>query len=209
MLLDLKTLDTAGATRIATSHTDRSRLPAHISTESRCARDEYGVLPPRMRLVVISVSTFGSIGRAGVGLLAEVGRRVGGSLPGALLDQASWAAPQLAPFARMALGFAVRRGLAESVYRHWTRVRDPADVVPALRPPSPVAASSPVHFVPIAGPAAPVAPALLPLAAAPAQPSHAPPPAPIAGGQSGHAAGVAGLLAQQLFDSLPRPAPAP
>ena len=238
LLLDLKTLDTAGATHIAASHTDRRRLPAHISVERHSTLTQYGVLPPRMRLVIISVSTFGSIGRAGVAFLAEVSRRVGGSLPGALLDQASWAAPQLAPFARMALGFAVRRGLAESVYRYWTRVRDPADVIPALRPPTPAAASGPVRFVPIAGgPASSVAPvpvAMLPpaaaltsllpppappagvaaasaaaAAAAAAQPPHAPPPAPLAGGQSGHAAGVPGLLAQHFFDSLGRPPPAP
>ena len=53
----------------------------------------------------------------------------------ALLDQASWAAPRLAPMIRMALGFAVRRGLAAAVYHWWRRSHAFVQRPPA--PPSP------------------------------------------------------------------------
>ena len=71
-------------------------------------------------------------------------------MPVSLLDSATWAVPRFAPFIRMAVAHAVRRGLAEAVLRHWRRVADPADVlagqgappdpgVPPL-PPLPIAA---------------------------------------------------------------------
>ena len=45
--------------------------------------------------------------------LAELQRRAGPTVPSILLDQATWATPRLASFARMAVGCAVRRGLAD------------------------------------------------------------------------------------------------
>ena len=36
-----------------------------------------------------------------------------------MLPQATWAAPALAPFARMAVAFAVRRGLAQRLSDRW------------------------------------------------------------------------------------------
>ena len=51
------------------------------------------------------------------------------SLAVSLLDSATWAVPRFAPFIRMAVAHAVRRGLAEAVLRHWRRVADPADVL--------------------------------------------------------------------------------
>ena len=71
-------------------------------------------------------------------------------MPVSLLDSATWAVPRFAPFIRMAVAHAVRRGLAEAVLRQWRRVADPADVlagqgappdpgVPPL-PPLPIAA---------------------------------------------------------------------
>ena len=49
------------------------------------------------------------------------------SLPSALLGEATWAAPRLSTFARMALTCAVRRGLAQTVYRHWIRTDEIPD----------------------------------------------------------------------------------
>ena len=95
-----------------------------------------------MRLVVVAISTFGSFGTEAQRLFAELSRRSGGGVPYALLDEASWAAPRFAPFIRMALGCAVRRGLAQSVRRHWRRVPRPPPpplIIPVpLRPPPPL-----------------------------------------------------------------------
>ena len=56
------------------------------------------------------------------------------------------------PFARMALGCAVRRGLAESVVRWWARVASLDDVVravpPAVRPVARHPAAGQAMFVP-------------------------------------------------------------
>ena len=41
------------------------------------------------------------------------------------------------PFARMAVSHAVRRGLAETIYRYWRRVPDAADFPSAALPPPP------------------------------------------------------------------------
>lgn len=76
-------------------------------------------LPPEFRLVVFAVSTFGSFGAEAQRFLSEVSRRCGRALPVDLLPQATWAAPTLAPFARMAVAFSVRRGLAERVFTRW------------------------------------------------------------------------------------------
>ena len=64
--------------------------------------------------------------------IADLGRRAGVGVPVPLLDCASWAASRFAPFVRMAVSHAVRRGLAEAVLRRWVRVRDPADLADAL-----------------------------------------------------------------------------
>ena len=51
-LIDVKTLDAAGATHVAVHHTDTTRLAAHKHAATHCARHEYGQLPPRMRLIL-------------------------------------------------------------------------------------------------------------------------------------------------------------
>ena len=116
---------THGATFwVATAnHTDTTRLAAHAATATRCVRHEYGQLPPRMRLVVLAVSTFGAIGKPGQTLISELGRRTRGKVPPLLLGHASWAVPRLGPMIRMALTLAVRRGVAASIHRHWRRGR--------------------------------------------------------------------------------------
>ena len=122
-LIDVKTLDAAGPTHVATDHTDTLRLAAHVAAATRCTRVEYGQLPPRMRLVVVAVSTFGAIGTPGQALISELSRRARGRVPPTLLGHASWAVPRLGPMIRMSLTHAVRRGLAAAVYRHWRRGR--------------------------------------------------------------------------------------
>ena len=122
VLIDVKTLDPAGVSHVATDHCDTRRLAAHTRAERTSARDEYGPLPAGMRLVVFTVSVFGSLGGPARAFLAEVGRRVGGGVPASLLDEATWAAPRFAPFCRMAVTCAARRGLATAVRRHWRRV---------------------------------------------------------------------------------------
>ena len=93
-------------------------------------------LPPRFRLVVFAVSTFGSFGDEAQRFLSEVARRCGRALPVDLLPQATWAAPALAPFARMAVAFAERRGLAQRLSDRWRPgaglggAEEPADDAP-------------------------------------------------------------------------------
>ena len=126
-LIDVKTLDAAGATHIATNHTDTTRLAAHAAVATACTRHEYGQLPPRMRLIVLAISTFGAIGTPGQGFISELSRRTQGKVPPMLLGHASWAAPCLGPMIRMALTHAVRRGVAASIHRHWRRGRFTGD----------------------------------------------------------------------------------
>jgi hypothetical protein len=145
-LVEVKTFDPAGHSRIHSSHTDRERGLAHVHAVRDSRRDDYrlgqGVghrqLPRGMRLVVITVSTFGAIGTSGRALLSELGRRSAQRVPSSFHPEVSWAAPQLAPFARMAVTFAVRQGLAHSVMQSWDR----AASVPSA-PPRPVAADLP------------------------------------------------------------------
>ena len=174
-LVDVKTLDAAGATHRHTHHTDRVRLAGHVAIARHSAQSEYGALPPRMRLAILAVSTLGSFGPAAVRFLADLGRRAGSTLPVALLESATWAAPRYAPFVRMALGHAVRRGLAESVLRRWRRVRDPAALHGSLVAPVaiPAAMDDHVAWPPLPAipggavlPAPPPPPALLPAGAA-------------------------------------------
>ena len=117
-------MDVAGPTWVAAQHTDRVRRAAQEEAARRCRVQEFRVtpqtpLPARFRLVVFAVSTFGTFGSEALRFLSEASRRCGPSLPVDLLPQATWAAPTLAPFARMAVAFAARRGLAERVFERW------------------------------------------------------------------------------------------
>ena len=172
-LVDVKTFDPAGPTHCAADHTDRTRHAAHHAVTRHCVRSEYGPLPPRMRLVVVAVSIFGAFSPAALRFFADLGRRAGDGIPTSLLDCASWSVPRFAPFIRMAVGHAVRRGLAESVVRRWARVPDAGAVYPALLPPPP-------------------APAVVPAPAG----AFVPPPA-------AHPPAAVGSLAQALFDLAP------
>ena len=122
LLIDIKIFDAAGPSHIAAHHTDRSRLSAHLAIATRSRRQEYGDLPPRMRLIIIAVSTCGAINPEGIEFISSLAKRTDNSIPSALLHQASWATPRLAPMIRMALGFAVRRGLAAAIHRWWRRL---------------------------------------------------------------------------------------
>ena len=82
-----------------------------------------------MRLIPLTVSTHGAFGPEAMRFLADLGKRAGSCVPVSLLDCATWAAPRFAPFVRMAVSHAVRRGLAEAVLRRWQRVVDPADII--------------------------------------------------------------------------------
>ena len=119
-------------------------------------------------------------GSSGQTLLRLLGKRAGEAVPHALAAASTWAAPRFAPFARMAVTFAARRGVARAVGRMWERVPEwpprgispsqlplpPLAVAqqrPALPPPPPVvAAPPPPAMIQPGGGAAP-----LPLAAAP------------------------------------------
>ena len=61
-LIDIKTFDVAGATHVNAQHTDARRFATHTSVASHCVNTEYGVLPPRMRLIPLTVSTHGAFG---------------------------------------------------------------------------------------------------------------------------------------------------
>ena len=124
-------------------------------------------------MVVFAVSTLGSFGPAAQTLLTELGRRTGGGVPVTLLDEATWAVPRLAPFARMAIGCAVRRGLAEAVLDRWRRQ-------PRLLTPLPLPLPPPLPSPP---PLLPHQPPPPPIPAAGAVAQHlwpAPPPQPVA-----------------------------
>ena len=170
-LVDVKTLDAICATHVNSHHTDEVRLGAHVAEAKRCRRHDYKLaddgsgLPAGMRLVVFVVSTGGSLGTEAQALLAEVGKRVGKALPAALLPASSWAACRFAPFARQAVGFAVRQGLAASCRRHWRRV--PAQPPPPPLLPSPPPPQPPPHPPPpLLGVGRPPADAVRPLAVA-------------------------------------------
>ena len=116
LLIDVKTLDVAGPTHLAVRHTDRVRLAAHRHVTAHSHTHDYGVLPDRMRLVIIPISTFGAIGPSGHPFISELSRRMRASVPYSLLAHTSWATPRVGPMIRMALTHAVRRGLAASVH---------------------------------------------------------------------------------------------
>ena len=79
-----------------------------------------------MRLVTFAVSTFGALGVEAAALIRGLSRRSGGAVPPSLLDEASWAVPRFAPFMRMAVTMAARRGMAEQLDRWW-RAADAPD----------------------------------------------------------------------------------
>jgi hypothetical protein len=135
-LIDIKTFDALSATAISSAHTDITRGARHDQVARASIESEYGGLqriPPRMRLVIFEVSTGGSLGWRARAFLSGLQRRAGPSLPIGLLDQATWAVPRLAPFARMAVGMAVRRGIAEGVHECWDSTVAPP--MPAFRLP--------------------------------------------------------------------------
>ena len=138
ILIDVKTLDVTSVSHIAAHHTDRLRLPAHVHAAEHCRRAEYGTLPSlpgiTMELVVVVVSTTGAIGQGGQRFIDELARRTGGHVPPTLLDQATWAAPTFGAFARMALSFAARRGLAAAVAASLRRVPSPPLPLPVPPP---------------------------------------------------------------------------
>ena len=111
-----------------------------------------------MRLVVFSISTSGAIGPSGQAFLRELGRRSSQHVPSLLYPEATWAAPRMAPFARMAIVFAVRQGLAHAVVIDWCR----AATYPHA-PPPPMAAAPPALPLPMPVPGmAPLAPVAVP-----------------------------------------------
>ena len=146
VLIDIKTLDAAAPSHVAAHHTDRARLTAHLAIAAHSRRHQYGDIAPNMRLVIIAISACGAINSEGIDFISHLAKRNDNSIPPALLDQASWAAPRLAPMIRMALGFAVRRGLAAAVY-HWWR-RSHAFVQRPPVPPSPIVALLPPPLPP-------------------------------------------------------------
>ena len=122
VIIDVKTLDALGPDFVASHHTDRARLAAHVQRERETIA-QYGgagALPPRMRLVPFVVSTMGALGSSAEAFITELSRRQR-TIPFSLADETTWAAPQMAPFARMAVCTSVRRSVAVYHRRHWAR----------------------------------------------------------------------------------------
>ena len=117
LLIEVKTFDAMCPAHA--SEVLRARHQPHTAVATRSRRDDYQLqdhpLPPRFELVVFSCSTAGSFGSEAHRLLRDFSRRVGTGLPPGLVAQgeATWAAPAFAPFVRMAVSTAVRRGLAQ------------------------------------------------------------------------------------------------
>ena len=108
VIVDVKLLDAAGPTWIRARHTDRTRRAAHLDLQRRWQRDYFrhypsGEAPSGVRLVVFSISTFGALGPDALALLRTLSRRSGRTVPPSLLEEASWATPVFASFARMSL----------------------------------------------------------------------------------------------------------
>ena len=116
--VEVRSLDTCGATHITTHHTDTTRLAAHLAAE-RAAVPQYHPLPPHSDLVVFAISPYGAIGPQGLTLLRQLSRASGGALPPVLLDEASWATPTMGDYARMAVTLAARRSLALAIRQTW------------------------------------------------------------------------------------------
>ena len=100
-LVEVKTFDPAGPTHIAQHHTDRDRGAAHARISATARSHDYHLpnipLPRRMRLVVVTVSTSGAIGPAGLAFIAELGRRTSRYVPASLHTEVTWAAPAWRP----------------------------------------------------------------------------------------------------------------
>ena len=60
----------------------------------------------------VSLATFGAFGPDALALLRTLSRRSGRTVPPSLLEEASWATPVFASFARMSLSLSMRRSLA-------------------------------------------------------------------------------------------------
>ena len=117
VIVDVKLLDVAGPTWIRTRHTDRTRRAAHLDLQRQWQRAYFrhfpsGEAPAGVRLVVFSISTFGAFGPDALALLRTLSRRSGRTVPPSLLEEASWATPVFASFARMSLTLCLRRSLA-------------------------------------------------------------------------------------------------
>ena len=143
-IVEVKTLDPCAPTHLGAHHTDSARLAAHTAAIQTSRRQEYRVdgpgasaLPPRMRLSFLAISIFGSISSSGHHLIRDVCLAAGRSVPSPLLHAASWAAPEFAPFIRMALVLAIRRGLASAVRAHRSSEPDLDSPAPAEPPPTP------------------------------------------------------------------------
>ena len=61
---------------------------------------------------MLMTSTFGAFGPDALALLRTLSRRSGRTVPPSLLEEASWATPVFASFARMSLSLSMRRSLA-------------------------------------------------------------------------------------------------
>lgn len=94
VIVDVKLLDAAGPTWIRTRHTDRTRRAAHLDLQRQWQR------------------AFGAFGPDALALLRTLSRRSGRTVPPSLLEEASWATPVFASFARMSLSLSMRRSLA-------------------------------------------------------------------------------------------------
>ena len=121
-------------TSLLTTPIERALLLT-LPSRTHSRRHQYGVLPPNMRLVILAVSTCGAINPEGHTFISSLAQRMDNSIPPALFHQASWATPKLGPMIRMALGFAVRRGLAAAIHRWWRHVPAPPPPMFVLLPP--------------------------------------------------------------------------
>ena len=145
VLIDIKTIDTAGPTWISTAHTDSSRLAAHRVKEEEGPDDYFrdgdaaSAAPPStsFRLVTFVISTFGALGDQAQALISSISGKVGRSVPASLLDQATWATPTFAPYIRMAMTMAVRRQLAFGVRSLHCSAAEAARVPSATLPTDP------------------------------------------------------------------------
>ena len=119
-LIEIRTFDPACATAIAVDHTDTTRLAHHTALQASALTEYFGPsgAPPahlRLRLVVFTVSIYGSLGSQAQSLLTRLGALTGRTVPPTLLAESTWATPLFAPFARQAITLAARRALASSL----------------------------------------------------------------------------------------------
>ena len=112
-LIDVKTLDPSGSSLVMHHGTASTPLARHRELERSTPTDYLRGAPcPRgMRIICFAVSVFGSFGAEAQGLLRQLSRRCGRSVPPSLSGESSWATPTFAPFARMSISLACRRAL--------------------------------------------------------------------------------------------------